>query len=254
MVDRIVCWFSCGAASAVATMLAITENAGRLPLVVARCVVDEEHPDNDRFAADCEKWFGVPILNLTSKKYGSSIFNVFEQRQYISGVKGAPCTKYLKKEVRMEFQTPRDRHIFGYCSDEQDRWDDFLDANNIDAQSPLLERGITHDESLAIIERAGIELPAMYKLGFKHNNCIGCAKATGMGYWNKVRDVFPMQFHRMATFSRKLGARLIRIDNKRAFLDELQPGTGDYESEPEIQCGIFCEMAEREIKGIDHVA
>ena len=52
MEDRIVCWFSCGAASAVATKLAIADNAGRFPLIVARCIVREEHPDNDRFAAD----------------------------------------------------------------------------------------------------------------------------------------------------------------------------------------------------------
>ena len=66
--SRIVCWYSCGAASAVATKLAIVANAGKLPLVVARCIVQEEHTDNDRFAADCEKWFGVPITNLINKK------------------------------------------------------------------------------------------------------------------------------------------------------------------------------------------
>jgi hypothetical protein len=250
MIDRIVCWFSCGAASAVATKLAITENAGRLPLVVARCVIDEEHPDNERFAAECEAWFGMPILNLTSAKYGSSIYNVFEQRGYISGINGAPCTLYLKKEVRRDFQKPTDRHVFGYCADEQGRWDDFLDANNIDAVAPLLDRGLTHSDSLAMIERAGIELPTMYQLGYHHNNCIGCAKATGQGYWNKIRQDFPPYFDRMASLSRKLGVRLIRIDDQRAFLDELQPGTGDYQSEPEIQCGIFCEMAEREISAM----
>ena len=56
--NRIVCWFSCGAASAVATKIAIAENAGKLPLIVAYTEVIEEHPDNKRFLADCEKWFG----------------------------------------------------------------------------------------------------------------------------------------------------------------------------------------------------
>jgi hypothetical protein len=39
---RLVCWFSCGAASAVATKLAITENqklVKPLQLVIARCIV-----------------------------------------------------------------------------------------------------------------------------------------------------------------------------------------------------------------------
>ena len=248
MEQRIVCWFSCGAASAVATKLAIAENAGRLPIVVARCVVREEHTDNDRFAADCEKWFGVPVLNLIADKYDGSIYEVFKRRGYISGVKGAPCTLLLKKEVRQRFELPTDRHVFGYCAEEQGRWDDFLAANNINAVSPLMDRGVEHKDCLAMVQDAGIRLPTMYQLGYKHNNCIGCCKATGQGYWNKIRQDFPEAFDRMAEESRRLGVKLIRIEGVRSSLDELQPGTGNYQDEPEIQCGIFCEMAKHELE------
>lgn len=247
MEKRIVCWFSCGAASAVATKLAIAENAGRLPLVVARCIVREEHPDNDRFATDCERWFGVPITNLINAKYDGSIYEVFRKESYISGVMGAPCTRLLKKEVRQKFETPTDRHVFGYCAEEQGRWDDFLDANNIAAVSPLIDRGLEHADCLAMVRDAGIELPVMYRLNYKHNNCRGCCKATGPGYWNKVRVDFPDYFDRMAKESRRLGVKIIRIAEERVFLDELEPGTGNYRDEPEVQCGIFCEMAKREL-------
>ena len=247
MEKRIVCWFSCGAASAVATKLAIAENAGRLPLVVARCIVREEHPDNDRFAADCERWFGVPITNLINAKYDGSIYEVFRKVSYISGVMGAPCTKLLKKEVRHQFEKPTDRHVFGYCAEEQGRWDDFLDANNIAAVAPLIDRGLEHSDCLAMVRDAGIELPVMYLLNYKHNNCLGCCKATGPGYWNKIRADFPDYFDRMAKESRRLGVKIIRIAEERVFLDELEPGTGNYRDEPEVQCGIFCEMAKREL-------
>lgn len=248
MAERIVCWFSCGAASAVATKLAITENAGKLPLIVARCGVREEHTDNERFSADCEKWFGIPIVHLTNEKYNGSIYEVFAKRKYISGIDGAPCTRELKKAVRLEFQIPTDRHVFGYCAEEQERFNDFLDANNIDVSVPLIERGLEHADCLAMIQDAGIKLPVMYEQGFHHNNCIGCVKATGMGYWNKIRTHYPIQFHRMAEFSRKMGVRLIRNEKEeRVFLDELKPNTGNYATEPEIQCGIFCEMAKQEI-------
>ena len=243
---RIVCWFSCGAASAVATKLAIADNAGKLPLVVARCIVREEHPDNDRFAEQCAEWFGVPITNLINEKYDGSIHAVMEKRQYVSGVAGAPCTFELKKKVREQFQLPTDRHVFGYCAEEQDRWDHFLDANNIDAIAPLIDRGLEHADCLAMVKDAGIELPVMYRLGYQHNNCIGCVKATGAGYWNKIRIDFPQQFDRMAEVSRRLGARMVKVDGIRVFLDELPTGTGDYQTEPEIQCGIFCEMAQKE--------
>ena len=247
MEKRIVCWFSCGAASAVATKLAISENAGRLPLVVARCIVREEHPDNDRFATDCERWFGVPITNLINAKYDGSIYEVFRKESYISGVMGAPCTRLLKKEVRNKFERPTDRHVFGYCAEEQGRGDDFLDANNISALAPLIDRGLEHSDCLAMVKDAGIALPVMYRLNYKHNNCRGCCKATGAGYWNKVRVDFPDYFDRMAKESRRLGVKIIRIGEERVFLDELEPGTGNYRDEPEVQCGIFCEMAKREL-------
>ena len=56
---RIICWFSCGAASAVATKLAISNNNGKFPLEIVYTEVKEEHPDNQRFLTDCEKWFEI---------------------------------------------------------------------------------------------------------------------------------------------------------------------------------------------------
>ncbi len=244
-VQRLVCWFSCGAASAVATKLALVANekTEKLPVVVARCIVQEEHHDNDRFAKDCQDWFGVPILNLMNEKYDGSIYEVFRQKSYISGISGAPCTLHLKKEVRQKFENPTDRHVFGYCVEEQSRYDRFIDANNIDCVAPLLEHGLFHHDCLALIKSAGIELPKMYQLGYKHNNCVGCCKSSASGYWNKIRKDFPDAFDRMAQESRRLGVRMIKDKENRIFLDELNPNAGHYQDEPEVQCGIFCEMA-----------
>lgn len=242
---RTVCWFSCGAASAVATKLAISKNKGN-EIVIARCVVREEHPDNDRFANDCEKWFGIPVLNLIAEEYNGSVFEVIQRRKYVSGVNGAPCTMLLKKQVREKFQRPGDVHVFGYCAEEQDRYESFLDANNIKTQVPLIDSGLNHSDCLAMLVNAGIELPTMYKLGYQHNNCIGCVKATGAGYWNKIKKDFPNIFWRMAGASHALGAKMVKVDKERVFLHELKEGVGNYSDEPEIQCGIFCHMAEQE--------
>jgi len=249
-VSRIVCWFSCGAASAVATRLTIAQHPWA-QIVIARCRIDEEHEDNDRFAADCERWFGQPIVTLTSEKYGSSIENVFIKRGFMSGPRGAPCTLYLKKEVRRAFQWVNDTHIFGYTADAKDltRWDAFLDANNIQAEAPLIDRGLQHADCLAMIENAGIALPAMYLLDYQHNNCKGCVKATGPGYWNKVRRDFPLVFQARASLSRRLNCKLVQIgkgEGSRIFLDELPPDVGNYRDEPEVQCGVFCHAAEQE--------
>ena len=42
----------------------------------------------------------------------------------------------------------------------------------------------------SLIERAGLRLPEMYRLGYANANCVGCVKG-GAGYWNKIRRDFP---------------------------------------------------------------
>lgn len=241
---RTICWFSCGAASAVATKLALQECDAE----IVYCHVKEEHPDNMRFKDDCEKWFGKEIKVITNKKYNGSIYEVFEKNRYIVGVAGAPCTRLLKKEMRKQYELPTDRQVFGYTIEEQDRVDRFIDANNdVNLWSILIDKGLTKQDCLAILERAGIELPVMYKLGYQNNNCIGCVKG-GLGYWNKIRKDFPEHFQRMADMERKINAKILKHKGERIWLTELPENAGDYPTEKSIECGIFCQMAEDEIK------
>jgi 3'-phosphoadenosine 5'-phosphosulfate sulfotransferase (PAPS reductase)/FAD synthetase len=238
---RVVCWFSCGAASAVATKLALAQFKDKEVIVVYTEVI-EEHPDNKRFLADCEKWFGQKILILGNDRYERSIYKCFETSAM--NIKGAsPCTRKLKKDVRLKFEQPTDIQVFGYTMEEQDRYDRFLDANNIDAKAPLIDKGLGKVDCLAMLQNAGIELPVMYKLGYHNNNCIGCVKG-GKGYWNKIKVDFPVQFDRMAQLERKKKQTVL----KDVYLDELLPEAGNYPQEQDIQCGIFCHMAEEDIK------
>jgi len=242
MSERIVCWFSCGAASAVATKLAIAENEGKLPVVIAYTEVLEEHPDNKRFLAECEKWFGQKIVILGNDYYQRSIYETFKTSAM--NIRGAaPCTRVLKKQVRERFEQVGDRQVFGYTAEEQQRYDRFIDANNdVDIWVPLIERGLGKEDCLAMLRNANIELPEMYKLGYHNNNCIGCVKG-GMGYWNKIRVDFPEQFDRMAKLERFKKQTIF----KDRYLDELKPTDGNYPQEQSIECSIFCQMAEQEI-------
>jgi hypothetical protein len=242
MTKRIVCWFSCGAASAVATKLAIAENAGKLPLVIAYTEVMEEHPDNKRFLAECEKWFGQDIVILGNDYYKRSIYETFKTSAM--NIRGAaPCTRVLKKQVRERYEQVGDRQVFGYTAEEQQRYDRFIDANNeVDVWVPLIDKGLNKVDCLAMLQNAGIDLPEMYKLGYLNNNCIGCVKG-GMGYWNKIRVDFPEQFDRMAKLERFKKQTIF----KDRYLDELKPTDGNYPQEPDIECSIFCQMAEQDL-------
>lgn len=258
MAGRIVCWFSCGAPSAVAAKLAIISNdpikEGR-EIVVAHNYVAEKHPDNQRFAKECAAWLGQDIVDVTNQEYNGSARKVWDAVKFLRNESGAPCTRILKREMRKAFQRPDDIHVFGYTADEQDRVDRLLDGDpDLKLWLPLIETGTTKKECKQMIIGAGIELPAMYQLGYHNNNCIGCVKG-GMGYWNKIRVDFPDVFKTMSELERKYGYALCKKERKGelmengkhkrisypVFLDELSPDDGNYATEPSIECGIVCE-------------
>lgn len=243
--SRVISWFSCGAASAVATKIAMQDN----DVVIVYCEVKEEHPDNKRFLKDCEKWFGQEIIVLGNDEYKRSIDEVFWRRKYLAGINGAPCTLLLKKKIREEFELPDDIQVFGYTVEEQGRVDKFIDNNNdVNLLTPLIDKGLTKSDCLAMVQDAGIELPAMYLLNFKNNNCCGCVKASSPAYWLLVKKHFPKRFDIMRGFELITGASICKmtidgVPDVRIKLDEIPSHINPMDDTVDIQCGIFCEMA-----------
>jgi hypothetical protein len=175
--SRIVCQFSCGAASAVATKLALAKYGTTHDVQIINAYLKEEHEDNRRFLGDCEGWFGQPISTLTNKKFNSSVVNVFRAKRFLVGLRGAPCSRILKRELLDEWKRPGDIMVFGYTAEEADRLDDFRERNpERPVIAPLIDAGLGKEDCKAMIQRAGIQLPAMYLLGYDNANCIGCVK------------------------------------------------------------------------------
>lgn len=243
--SRVIAWFSCGAASACAAKLAIEKYDDRV-IVVYCDTMSAEHPDNQRFFNDVQRWLGREIVRIRSDKY-NSVDEVFEKRRYMSGVAGAICTTEMKKIPRFHFQLPDDIHVFGFTFEEQDRIKNF-EKNNPDLflDWVLRENVYSKKRCLYTLEQAGIHLPEMYALGFANNNCLGCVKATSPVYWQRVRRNFPEVFERRAKRSREIGARLVRINNERKFLDELPPDeefslwAGIEDVREDLSCGPQC--------------
>lgn len=237
---RVIVWFSCGAASAVAAKLAV-EKYGKDNVHLVYCdTLITEHPDNIRFLRDVEQWTGLSVEIIRSQVF-ASIDEVFMFTRYMAGIKGARCTVEMKKVPRFDYQQPDDVHIFGLTADEGKRIAKFI-ANNpeLNLEWILRENGVTKDDCYRRIKEAGITLPAMYALGFKNNNCIGCVKATSAVYWANVRKHFPEVYARRARQSRELGVRLVRYHGKRIFLDELPAVITDLRKEEDIECGPVC--------------
>lgn len=246
-VPRIVCQFSCGAASAVATKLALAQYGATHEVVIVNAFLANEHPDNRRFLADCENWFGQSVTVLADEKYGANVIQVFRRERYMKGRTGAPCTKLLKRRLLDTWKSPADVMVFGYTAEETDRLDDFRERNpDRPVIAPLIEQGLGKDDCKALIERAGIELPVMYRMGYDNANCIGCVKG-GEGYFRAIREDFPEQFEELCKVQDELGPGSylfrVRATGERYSLRDIPPGPiRRNESVP--ACSFFCEMAE----------
>lgn len=245
--SRVLAWFSCGAASAVAAHLAVQKYGERCEVLYCDTFANE-HPDNRRFFDDCEKWIGREIKVIGSDNY-EDIYDVFERTGWLVGVGGARCTVELKKNVRRAYQRPDDIHIFGYTPDEQNRADRLTHSSpELFCEFPLIDQKISKSDCHSLLNIAGIEQPAMYRMGYRNNNCIGCVKGQA-GYWNKIRVDFPEIFERMSKVERNLGAAICKKEGKHedgtrwrevVYLDELDPKQGRYEQEADIDCGVLC--------------
>lgn len=253
--SRIVCQFSCGAASAVATKLALAQYGNSRDVQIINAFLKEEHEDNRRFALDCERWFGQRITTLRDEKYGASAVQVFRRKQYLKGQMGAPCSRELKRKVLDAWKQPGDIMVFGYTVEEAGRLDDFRERNpDRPVIAPLIDAGLNKADCKAMLERAGLVLPVMYLMGYDNANCIGCVKG-GEGYWRAIREDFPEYFEAICLLQDEIGEgswflRYRSGQNKGQRFPLRALPVGEARRNEELPaCSFFCEMAEQEYAG-----
>lgn len=213
MKPRHLLWVD-GVNSAVMAWLELLDNPDAIP---AHIRVEGVHQDSHRFIDDLEAWYGKPILRLGSTEF-ASLDDVFERERYLSGPKGAPCTRALKFVPRLNFQVPSDVHYWGYTADK-------LDAKRfvrmqekyplLHQRAPLVELGLTKRDTHAILAQHGVRRPLVYDLGMPNGNCLCCVKSSSPNYWAHQRKHFPEVFARRAAQARKFGARLVRMGEER---------------------------------------
>jgi hypothetical protein len=245
--DVIAVWFSCGAASAVAAKQTLERYPHCRVRVINNPVIEEDE-DNRRFLLDVQAWLGVPIEIAYNPEYPAmSAVDVWDRRKYMAGIAGAPCTLELKKEARYAWERENTAHwhVLGFTADERKRHDRFVLTERDNVLPVLIESGTTKEMCFGILNEAGIALPRVYALGYPNANCIGCVKATSPTYWNHVRKQHPTVFAARAEQSRRIGAKLVRYQGKRVYLDTLPEDTrGRPMKSMNIECGIFCEERE----------
>lgn len=233
-----VCWISAGVSSFIAGYLE-RDTIDKFIYID----IEDQHSDSARFIKDCEKALGQEIEPL-KPTYGSvenaaRAFGHFR----IAKMGFAPCTAWLKKRIRKEWEYDhRDydiTYVWGMDCTESHRAQLLVDTMvEFEHCFPLIERKLTKADAHGMCSMLGIKRPAMYDLGYNNNNCIGCVKG-GMGYWNKIRVDFPEVFESRAKLERELDDRIL----KECFLDELEPDRGRMSDEVSTECNIFCMLS-----------
>lgn len=243
--DVIVVWFSNGAASAIAWQETLRRYGEICDVRAVNNPIVEEDPDNLRFGAAVAEWLGKPLIECTNPEYPTaSAVDIWNKRGAMVFPSGAPCTVHGKKEARQFYERTNrvDWHVLGFTAEEKDRHDRFTLTERSNVLPVLIEAGLTKQDCFDRLLAAGVEPPRVYAEGYPNANCIGCVKATSPTYWNLVRRTRPQVFADRAEQSRRLGARLVRWQGKRIFLDELpETATGRSLKTMNVECGNFCE-------------
>lgn len=212
--------------------------------------VADQHPDSIRFIKDCEKAIGKEIQIMKSGQYSTVKDCVLAFGGFRNPYNGfAPCTNYLKKRVRKEWEAEHKdieiTYVWGFDATEQKRADRTVESNpQADHEFPLIDKELSKEEVHGLFERTfDFKRPAMYDLGYGNNNCVGCVKG-GMGYWNKIRRDFPEVFKERAELERIVGYSIL----KECYLDELDPNRGNMKTEIMPECGVMCYLAEYDME------
>lgn len=234
--EKYVVWLSGGVSSFVSAYLTN-------PTDIIYIDIADQHPDTLRYIKDCERFLKKEVQILHNP-----IYNCVEDCVRAFGgftnpyTKMCPCTNWLKKRVRQEWELLQQDfslvYIWGFDVNEKERAERVV-KSNLQARHifPLIDASLYKEDAHAIARKLGLKRPLMYDLGYNNNNCIGCVKG-GKGYWNKIRKDFPEVFASRAKLEREMGYSII----KDVYLDELPENAGRKQDIILEDCGIMCEL------------
>jgi 3'-phosphoadenosine 5'-phosphosulfate sulfotransferase (PAPS reductase)/FAD synthetase len=150
-----------------------------------------EHPDLYRFLADIEKALGIKITHDTD---GRTPEQVCYDKKFLANNRIPLCSRILKAERLQAFIKHGDSCFFGIDNTEKHRAARIEFVYNkfgINCRFPLVENNISKQEIEKKIKEYGIKKPAMYDMGFKHNNCSGGCVRAGKATWALLLRTMP---------------------------------------------------------------
>ncbi len=150
-----------------------------------------EHADLFRFLRELENHWGRQIFIDPNEK---SPEDVFYDKNFLANNRVPLCSRVLKAGKLQKFAQAGDVVFFGIDITECHRSlriAAVYEKLNIKTRFPLIEAQILKPTIFEWLEKINIEIPALYKLGFKHNNCSGGCVRSGKKQWLHLLKVLP---------------------------------------------------------------
>lgn len=158
-----------------------------------------EHPDTYRYLREMAARLGIQV---TERSDGRSVEDVEDDEHALANNRMAFCSRILKVEQRDKYFTELREAgvseivlILAFSAKEDERvqratarsW-----QGGYTIRFPLVETGVTKQETADWSNAIGVRLPAMY-VWSDHANCVGCRRG-GKAYWLAVKAHEPEVF------------------------------------------------------------
>ncbi len=213
MSRRVVVGFSGGVTSAWCAGWAL-RTYPREEVILLWHDTQEEHPDTYRFLREMAAALDLPIMERSD---GRSVTQLFRDEAFLGNNQNTMCSRILKAEQCSAFvedlkaQGHQVVKIVGYGANERKRVDRMVGhcaAQGIDVRFPVIEDGVTKQQTADWCLAMGVRPSAMYRWA-EHANCIGCIKG-GRAYFLAVAEHHPEVFEQRAQLEEEFGHSIIR--------------------------------------------
>lgn len=162
---------------------------------------DTRYEDIDLYRFLDESSAVLPRAKQVVLDQGEDIWDVFARKRYIGNTRIDPCSYYLKRVPMREWLEAKcgPRNTICYLGIDWTESHRFTRSQQYWApwrvEAPLCDPPYyTKDQINAELAKLGIELPALTREGFPHNNCGGGCVKGGQGHFKMLLEKRPETF------------------------------------------------------------
>jgi hypothetical protein len=188
-----------------------------------------EHSDLYRYIADVQKYTGLELVNDSD---GRSPADVARDEHALPNNRMPFCSARLKAARLQKYAKSGDVVYFGIGSHEihrAARIRTIYTPKGIGTEFPLIDKGMDSSGSSEIMRVTGIEKPALYSLGFEHNNCNGGCVRQGAKQWRHLLRVLPEIYAERESLEQEFSPYTFLKDISLKRLREIEESQGEFD-------------------------